>query len=134
MEKQVQSEGVGPEILAEWLEQLKEKLNVAGEGPKYVYVHCFRHPPDRHPSFVLHKSKFYGFDFHDGRAFSLKELAEMLGVTLQGERKDVIDLGGVQVQPLFNGLNRKIHPAIGTVDGTAYVSVCLPCSNGRGGC
>ena len=31
------------------------------------------------------------------------------------------------VRSVFNGASKKIHPAIGTIDDTAYVSVTLPC-------
>ena len=38
-----------------------------------------------------------------------------------------IELDNLTIQPIFNGLSKKIHPAIGVVDGVAYVGVHLPC-------
>jgi len=38
-----------------------------------------------------------------------------------------IELDNLTIQPIFNGLAKKIHPAIGVVDGVAYVGVYLPC-------
>jgi len=43
------------------------------------------------------------------------------------EMKDVIQVGDLTIQPIFNGLSKKVHPAIGVVDGIAYVGVALPC-------
>jgi len=123
----IAGKGGEPEVLEKWLSRLKQHLKVKGEGSQYVYCHCPFHPPDNNPSFAINKLKFYAVDYHDCRVYSLKELAEALGVQLEGERKDVIDLGEIQVQPLFNGLSKKIHPAIGVADGTAYVNVSLPC-------
>jgi len=122
------NEGLSEALLQKWLEQLKPRLKVKGEGSQYIYCHCPFHPPDNHPSFAINKQKFYAVDYHDNKVYSLKELAEGLGVRLEGAaRPGVIELGDVQVQPLFNGLSRKVHPAIGVVDGVAYVSVSLPC-------
>jgi len=66
------------------LEKVKEGLNVAGEGAQYLYVHCPFHPPDNHPSFAIHKTKYYAIDYHDNRIYSLKQLAEALGIELDG--------------------------------------------------
>ncbi|MEM2150957.1 MAG: bifunctional DNA primase/polymerase [Candidatus Bathyarchaeia archaeon] len=71
-------------LLSAWLEEIKKHLNIAGEGPNYIYVHCPFHPPDREPSFALHKHKFYAVDYHDGRVYSLKELAQALNIKLPG--------------------------------------------------
>jgi hypothetical protein len=80
------NEGLPDSLLEKWLRQILEsgKLKVAGEGSKYVYCHCPFHPPDSHPSFALHKHKFYGVDYHDGKVYSLKSLAEVLDVRLEG--------------------------------------------------
>jgi len=43
------------------------------------------------------------------------------------EMKDVVQVGDLTVQPIFNGLSKKVHPAVGVVDGVAYVGVVLPC-------
>jgi energy-coupling factor transporter ATP-binding protein EcfA2/uncharacterized C2H2 Zn-finger protein len=72
------------DMLKKWLEKVKEGLNVAGEGAQYLYVHCPFHPPDNHPSFAIHKTKYYAIDYHDNRIYSLKQLAEALGIELDG--------------------------------------------------
>ncbi|MEM2440513.1 MAG: bifunctional DNA primase/polymerase, partial [Candidatus Bathyarchaeia archaeon] len=71
------------EVLEKWLSRLKQHLKVKGEGSQYVYCHCPFHPPDNHPSFAINKLKFYAVDYHDCRVYSLKELAEILGVQLE---------------------------------------------------
>ncbi|RLI19924.1 hypothetical protein DRO54_07370, partial [Candidatus Bathyarchaeota archaeon] len=38
-----------------------------------------------------------------------------------------IELENLTIQPIFNGLAKRIHPAIGVVDGIGYVGVHLPC-------
>jgi len=43
------------------------------------------------------------------------------------ELDDTFELSSMTVRPVFNGASKKIHPAIGTIDDTAYVSVTLPC-------
>jgi hypothetical protein len=35
------------------------------------------------PSFVVHKTKYYAFDYHDDAFFSLRQLAEVLGIKLE---------------------------------------------------
>ena len=40
---------------------------------------------------------------------------------------DIIELGDLTIHPIFNGLAKKIHPAIGVVDDVAYVGALLPC-------
>jgi hypothetical protein len=79
------SKDIGVAYLKTWLEELKPYLKIKGEGSNYIYVHCPFHPPDRNPSFAIHKTKFYGIDFHDGRVYSLKELAGALGLELSGD-------------------------------------------------
>jgi energy-coupling factor transporter ATP-binding protein EcfA2 len=78
------AEGVAFNLLEQWLSQIKAKLKVAGEGSQYIYAHCPFHLPDNHPSFALHKTKYYAIDYHDGKVYSLKQLAEALGIELEG--------------------------------------------------
>ncbi|MEM3705354.1 MAG: phage/plasmid primase, P4 family [Candidatus Bathyarchaeia archaeon] len=80
------NKGVATKVLQKWLEQLKQHLKMAGEGNQYFYTHCPFHKPDNNPSFAIHKTKFYAIDYHDGKVYSIKELAEALGVTLQGAK------------------------------------------------
>jgi len=96
--RQEVNEGVSSAILQEWLKQIKSKLNIAGEGSQYLYVHCPFHKPDNHPSFAIHKSKFYAVDYHDGKVYSLKELAQALGVTLPGAEVSGFSLNGFRVE------------------------------------
>jgi hypothetical protein len=83
--------GVSDPLLQSWLNEVMQHLNVVGEGPNYFYIRCPFHPPDKHPSFALHKSKFYAIDFHDGRIYSLKELANALSVELVGDLSVAFD-------------------------------------------
>ncbi|MEM3398169.1 MAG: AAA family ATPase [Nitrososphaerota archaeon] len=57
-------------------EVLKPYLGYKGNG--YMLYHCLFHPPDRRPSLYLNEKKYYIYDFHDCRAFSLKEFFETL--------------------------------------------------------
>jgi hypothetical protein len=117
------------ELLQGWLVKILDKLKpyLAGETPRYFTFHCPFHGPDRNPSFAINKLKFYAFDYHDGEAFSLKQLAEKLGVELKETRGDVIEAGEFNVKPLFNGLSVRVHPAVDVVGGLAVVGVTLPC-------
>jgi len=67
-----------------WLNKILDssKLEVKGHGPNYIYVKCPFHPPDRNPSFAIHRKRFYAVDYHTGEVFTLKELAEKLGINL----------------------------------------------------
>jgi len=96
--RQEVNEGVSSAILQGWLKQIKPKLNIAGEGSQYLYVHCPFHKPDNHPSFAIHKAKFYAIDYHDNRVYSLKELAQALGVTLPGAEISGFSLNGHRVE------------------------------------
>jgi len=122
-------EGAPKEKLETWLKQILDsgKLTLRSKGSNFWLFSCPFHPPDNHPSFALNVSKLYFIDYHDNQVYNLKELAEKLGVELEGLKRGVIELGEIQVQPLFNGLSRRLHPAIGVVDDVAYVSVALPC-------
>jgi len=92
------NEGLPLNMLGEWLGKVKASLNVAGEGAQYLYVHCPFHPPDNHPSFALHKTKFYAIDYHDGKVYSLKQLAEALGIELDGLKKTLsVSLGNFRL-------------------------------------
>ena len=71
-------------LLSNWLEKIRGQLQPAGETGNYFLFHCSFHPPDKRPSFVIHKTKFYAFDYHDDQVYSLKALAKKLGVNLLG--------------------------------------------------
>jgi len=83
--------GANDSLLQHWLNEVRQHLNVTGEGPNYFYVHCPFHPPDKHPSFAIHKTKFYAVDYHDGRVYSLKELASALGLEFSSETSVALD-------------------------------------------
>jgi hypothetical protein len=75
------------EIREKWFEQLKPVLQkyIVRESQKWIYLHCPFHPPDNHASFAINKEGLYARDFHEsGKKYSLKELAEKLGVKLNG--------------------------------------------------
>ena len=46
---------------------------------------------------------------------------------LASSEKDLIHVGKTAVKPLFNGLSKKVHPAIDVVDDLAVVGITLPC-------
>lgn len=73
--------------LQKWLEIIKPHLKIAGEGPNYIYCHCPFHGPDRNPSFAINKQKLYAVDYHDGKVYNLKQLAQALGVKLHGGKR-----------------------------------------------
>ncbi|MEM2946878.1 MAG: hypothetical protein QXX51_08385 [Candidatus Bathyarchaeia archaeon] len=53
-----------------------------------------------------------------------KEFEEAL---VNAENAEVIYLSNLAVTPLFNGLSKKVHPAIDVINGLAVVGVTLPC-------
>jgi len=63
---------------------------------------------------------------HPQEVFMAKMRVEALKTNLE-KVAEIIEFEGVTVQPLFKGLFRKVHPAIGVIDGRAYVGVSLPC-------
>ena len=77
------------EKLKKWLNAILNsgKMQIVGSGPNFYYVRCPFHPPDNHPSFVIHRRKYYAFDFHNSRTFSLKELARELDIELDDEKE-----------------------------------------------
>jgi len=76
--------------LEKWLEMIisSKKIEITGRGPNYYYARCPFHPPDRNPSFAIHRRKYYAVDYHDGCVFSLKELARELGIRLKDEHRE----------------------------------------------
>ena len=116
-EKQIEAEAVDTWLLEKWLEQILKsgKLKIAGGNAKYYYVHCPFHLPDRNPSFAIHKLKFYGVDYHDGQVYSLKKLAERLGIELGGSKGEGFRLGAFKLEMkgkdvfLINQKNRPIY-------------------------
>jgi len=123
-EKTVEAEGYGPELLAKWLKKVKEKLEVAGEGSQYYYCHCPFHRPDRNPSFALHKTKFYAVDYHTNEAFSLKQLAEKLGVELEGEEPVRLVLEELERQKAV-----RLHPLMDYHPQTGFSIGIFPLGN-----
>jgi len=71
-------------ILQHWLEKILAKLRprYARDTPQYYLFRCPFHGPDLHPSFAIHKRKFYAIDYHDARIYSMRELAQILGLEL----------------------------------------------------
>lgn len=126
--RQKVNEGLPSGLLEKWLKQILDsgKLKIAGEGSNYIYCHCplpSHGGPDVHPSFVLHKSKFYAYCFTEAKALSLKELGEALGIKLEADK----EAEELPIKPCFSQFWKRMHPAIDVVDGVAYVGVNLPC-------
>ena len=63
---------------------------------------------------------------HPQEVFKAKLRVEAYQTNLQ-KVAEIIEFEGVTVQPLFKGISRKVHPAIGVIDGRAYMGVSLPC-------
>jgi len=91
------SEGLNNKLLHKWLEQLKPHLKIRGEGSQYIYILCPFHEEER-PSFAINKVKFYAVDYHDGKVYSLKALANALGVTLEGASTSSLSLNGFRIE------------------------------------
>ena len=81
----------------EWLKEVVERIRKelapyeAKEYARWVVFHCPFHPPDDSPSFAFNKEKYYFVDFHDDRVYSLKDLAEKLGIELPRREKEEFD-------------------------------------------
>jgi len=74
-------------LLDKWKEIILKHLDVADEKENYIRIHCPFHPPDEHPSFAIYKNTYLAVDFHDGKVYRLKELAEKIGIELpKGKR------------------------------------------------
>ncbi len=77
------------EILEKWLKIILKHLDVAKEGNGYILCHCPFHPPDEHPSFAIYENTYLAVDFHDGKIYKLKELAEALDIELPHIRSEI---------------------------------------------
>ncbi len=69
-------------ILEKRFEKIKPHLNIAKETSNCYLIHCPFHPPDEHPSFLIYKNTYLAIDFHDGKTYTLKELARALNIEL----------------------------------------------------
>lgn len=78
------------EILNEWLEVLLKHLEVAEDRGSYILLHCPFHKPDKHPSAAIYRNSFLFVCFHDTKSFTftLKQLAEELGIELPRKRRE----------------------------------------------
>ena len=74
-------------ILQDWLKKIRARLDLADETQNYLRFHCPFHGPDKNPSFVIHKTKFYGHDYHDDKTYNLKQLAKALGIAVGSDTK-----------------------------------------------
>ena len=72
------------DILEQWLNEIEKALSdrLAADRGDYAVYHCPFHPPDNHPSFAIYRNTFIGYDFHDGKLYTLKELAKALNIEL----------------------------------------------------
>jgi len=78
-------------LLEKWRDQIlgSGRLKQAGSGDRWLLFHCPFHPPDIHPSFGFNTEKFYFIDFHDGKCYNLKEMAEALRIELEGSNRSL---------------------------------------------
>jgi len=82
IEKPKEKKKIPQKVLDMWFKRIKPHLNIAKEYQNYYAVHCPFHPPDEHPSFIIYKNTYLAIDFHDGKKYTLKELARALGIDL----------------------------------------------------
>lgn len=80
------------DILKEWGEKILRHLKIVKDNGRYIQIHCPFHPPDNRPSFVFYRNTCLGVDFHDGQTYTLKELAEKLGIKLSSPRFNPVPL------------------------------------------
>jgi hypothetical protein len=80
----------GARSLAKYLQMVENFLQpyLAYSGHGYKLYRCVFHPPDNHPSLLLNLKKGYVFDFHDGKAYSLKKFLEQIGALTSGEKRE----------------------------------------------
>ncbi|RLI81639.1 hypothetical protein DRP04_05705, partial [Archaeoglobales archaeon] len=69
-------------VLESWFEVIRAKLNEIEDRGNYIIFRCPFHPPDDHPSFAIYRNTFLAIDFHDWKVYTLKELANELGIQL----------------------------------------------------
>ena len=87
----IKEDGTPKDVLEEWLKVILKHLDVAKEGNGYILCHCPFHPPDEHPSFAIYENTYLAVDFHDGKIYKLKELAEALNIELPHIRREIKD-------------------------------------------
>ncbi|RLI79632.1 hypothetical protein DRP04_08985, partial [Archaeoglobales archaeon] len=90
-ERLEQTRKFSKDVLEEWFETIREELDEAKDHGSYVTFHCPFHPPDEHPSFAIYRNTFLAIDFHDGKVYTLKELAEALDIKLPVKKTTTIE-------------------------------------------
>jgi signal recognition particle subunit SEC65 len=80
-----------PDVLEEWLNEIKAELLRLGlnpqRGPNYYTCLCPFHK-EKHPSFAINFRKYYAVDYHDGKIYNMLELMEALGLKLERPKKN----------------------------------------------
>ena len=84
-----QRKEVSESTLTTWLRTILKHLDkhIVKETRDYILLHCPLHPPDDNPSFVIYKNTYLAVDFHDGKVYKLKDLAQALGIQLPTKKK-----------------------------------------------
>lgn len=94
-------EGVSDQLLDEWLGQIYAHLGPAiSKTSEYTRHICPIHKggKEKHSSFIINYRKYYAYDYHDETCYSLKGLAEKLGLTLRNPAKNSFDQIVSQIQ------------------------------------
>jgi signal recognition particle subunit SEC65 len=80
-----------PDVLEEWLNEIKAELRRRGlnpqRGPNYYTCLCPFHK-EKHPSFAINFRKYYAVDYHDGKIYNMRELMEALGLKLEKPKEN----------------------------------------------
>jgi hypothetical protein len=84
------------------------KMEGVKDHGRYVSLRCPFHPPDEHPSFAIYRDTGLAVDFHDSRVFTLKELAQSLGIVAEGSEggRDRGGGGGLAARAIELALSR----------------------------
>ena len=110
LEVKIDEERGGREdVLNKLLHKVQEVLRprLGYDSSNYGLYHCPFHPPDRNPSLYLNKRKKYVFDFHDGKAYSLKGFLEALGEQVSVENFDGEEKQVFKAWPLHEALAKE---------------------------
>ena len=94
-------EGTSDQILEEWLGQIYAHLGpCASKTSEYTRHICPFHKggKEKHSSFIINYRKFYAYDYHDETCYSLKQLAEKLGITLKNQARETFNQIVVQIK------------------------------------
>ncbi|MCF3652971.1 MAG: hypothetical protein L2C94_002195 [Aigarchaeota archaeon] len=78
---------IGSSITWRWLKTFSRDRLAYDSTPLRALSLPFSCPADKHPSFISAKDKGYFYDFHDGKAYSLKNFLSKVGL-LSSEKEE----------------------------------------------